>query len=183
MSVVGISSALSALYQLSQNNSSGNIQTEFQQLGQDLLSGNLSQAQTDYSNLAQAFSTTQPSSTVSAAQSFTQLGQDLQSGNLSAAQQDYTQVQQDLQQGSALHGHHHHHHGGGSSQTPATDSSQQTNDAASVFAELGQSLQSGNLSTAQQAYSTLQQDFLQYSLNASNNLATQPGTSALNFTV
>ena len=182
MSVAGISSAISAIYQLGQSSSAGKIQNEFQQLGQDLQTGNLAQAQTDYSNLAQTFSAGQSSGPTSAAQAFSQLGKDLQSGNLTAAQQDFTQVQQDLQQGSALH-HHHHHHGGGSTEnsTSTASTSQPASDAASLFAELGQSLQAGNLSTAQQAYSTLQQDFL-LSANSSGNLATTSSTGAFSLT-
>ncbi|HTR65627.1 MAG TPA: hypothetical protein VMH85_07635 [Terriglobales bacterium] len=181
MSVAGISSVISALYQLGQSNGPKQVPSEFRQLGQDLSSGNLTAAQTDYSTLAQSLSPNQSGGTNSVAQAFNQLGQDLRSGNLGAAQQDFSQVQQDVQQASSLHGHgHHHHRVGGTLQDPTTSSSPQTSDAASLFAELGQSLQSGNLSAAQQAYSTLQQDFLQFSATASTNLATQSNVSGLN---
>jgi hypothetical protein len=60
-------------------------------------------------------------------QGFQQLGQDLQSGN---------------------HGHHHHH--GTESQDSSQSSSQQTA-IQTLFSQLGQSLQTGNLSGAQQA--------------------------------
>jgi len=46
---------------------------------------------------------------------------------------------------------HHHHHGGGGEASAISQEMQQ----------LGQALQSGNLTSAQQAYSTLQQDFQQ----------------------
>src|SRR5271169_6053874 len=99
------------------------IKSEFQQLGQDLLSGNLTQAQSDFATLAQNLpgasqstaASTNPAATASnnpLLQAFAQLGQDLQSGNLQGAQQDFTNLQQDLQQTSSqqVGGHHHHHH-------------------------------------------------------------------------
>src|SRR5208283_4475368 len=85
-----------------------------------------------------------------------QLGQDLQSGNLSAAQTDFTTVQQDVQQigqqQGAGHAHHHHHHSGGPG---SGQSSSQQQTISTLFSQLGQSLQSGNLTAAQQAYSTI----------------------------
>jgi hypothetical protein len=87
-------------------------------------------------------------------QAFSQLGQDLQAGNLSAAQQDFTNIQQDLKsQASQAHGHHRHHHGGGGGD--------QSNPISQLFQQLGQALQSGNSSSAQQIYTTMQQDFAQ----------------------
>jgi hypothetical protein len=70
------------------------IKTEFEQLGQALQSGNLSQAQADFAKLSQNISaatqssdTTTPATNASpAAQAFAQLGQDLQSGNLQGVQ-------------------------------------------------------------------------------------------------
>jgi len=73
---------------------------EFQQLGQDLQSGNLSAAQSDFATLQQSTSTASASSSNPIAQAFNELGQDLQSGNTTAAQQDYTQLQKDLQNAS-----------------------------------------------------------------------------------
>jgi outer membrane protein assembly factor BamD (BamD/ComL family) len=140
---------------------------EFQQLGQDLQSGNLSAAQTDFAALQQAepqsasSSSTQTSSPL--AQAFNQLSQDLKSGNLSAAQQDYSTIQQDLQN-HAGQVHHHHHHGGGGGQSEITQ----------LLQQLGQDLQSGSLSTAQQAYSTLMQDF---PLSGQNSGAASAGQS------
>src|SRR5580704_12929162 len=81
------------------------------------------------------------------------LGQDLSAGNLSAAQEDFATIQQDLQSQSSGGGHHHHSHAQDSS------SSSQQNPLAQLFSELGQALQSGNLSAAQQAYTSLSQDF------------------------
>jgi len=82
-------------------------------------------------------------------QDFAQLGQDLQSGNVSAAQQDYSNIQQDIQNHVAQT--HHHHHGGGGESSAISQ----------LFQQLGQDLQSGDLSSAQKAYATLQQDLQQ----------------------
>jgi len=146
------------------------IQQEFQQLGQDLQSGNLSAAQADFvtlqKNVPQSTATSSSQSNNPIVQAFNQLSQDLQSGNLTAAQQDYSTIQSDMQnQTSQVHHHHHHHHGGG-----------QENSAAQAFSQLGQALQSGNLSAAQQAYSTLQQDFQQFAQG--NGLSTTQSASS-----
>jgi hypothetical protein len=82
---------------------------------------------------------------------FNQLSQDLQSGNLSAAQQDYATIQQNSQDESTRIRHHHHHQCGGDE-----------NAINQSLSQVGQALQAGNLSAAQQAYSTVQQEFLQF---------------------
>lgn len=133
------------------------FQQDFQQLGQDLQSGNLTAAESDFTTLQQlqspsiSASTSQSSNPI--AQAFNQLAQDLKSGNLSAAQQDFSTLQQDIQNGaqSSQGAHHHHHHGGGGG-----------SEITQLFSQLGQDLQSGNLSQAQQAYTSLQQDFEQF---------------------
>lgn len=159
MSLSGISTSSLFSYE-SQNSQTQNkmqqIQKEFQQLGEDLQSGNLSAAQTDFATLQQmapqGATNTSTTTTNPLQQAFQQLGQDLQSGNLSAAQQDYANIQQDFQN-MAQHGHgHHHHHGGSDSEM---------SQISQTFQQLGQALQSGNLSSAQQAYSTLQQEIQQ----------------------
>jgi len=135
------------------------FQQEFQQLGQDLQSGNLSAAQSDFGALQQyapqANSSSQNTSPI--AQAFNQLATDLQAGNTTAAQQDYATIQQDFQsqgtQNQGAHMHHHHHHGGGGSQS---------NSIEQMFQQLGQDLQSGQLSAAQQAYGSLQQELPQF---------------------
>ncbi len=151
------------------------IQSQFQKLGQDLQSGNLTQAQSDFASLSQQLpnggqssatstSASGTSATTSSSnpilQAFQSLGQDLQSGNLSAAQQDFATIQQSAQQaqasGQAHHGHHHHH-GGGETNTNSPVSTLQQD-----FTSLGSDLQSGNLSSAQQAYSSLQSDLQQF---------------------
>jgi hypothetical protein len=138
------------------------FEQEFQQLGQDLQSGNLSAATADFgalSNLAPQSATAGASTSPSNSpigQAFNQLSQDLQSGNLTSAQQDYTSIQTDIQNRVSQErgGGGHHHHGGGSS-TEATSLTQ-------AFQALGTALQSGNLTSAQQAYTTLQQDLPQF---------------------
>ena len=151
MSIAGIASSLFSQLANLQPNQPTKIKTEFQQLAQDLQSGNLSQAQADFATLQQTFPGAQPGSTSPVAQAFSALGKDLQAGNLSAAQQDFSTVQQDVQQAAQAH-HHHHHHGGSSS------ASAQQNSITQLFSTLGQDLQGGNLTGAQQAYAALQQD-------------------------
>src|SRR5208337_2125602 len=143
MSVSGVSSS-SSLSQSMQTwqAKAQKIQSEFQQLGQDLQAGNLTQAQSDFSTLSQNVSgSVQSNSTL--AQAFSALGSALQSGNVSAAQKAYTTLQQDVQQ--AGQGHHHHHHAESGLQTsnPSTEST-----LAQLLSRLGSALTSGNLSAA-----------------------------------
>jgi outer membrane protein assembly factor BamD (BamD/ComL family) len=100
------------------------------------------------------------------AQAFAQLSKDLQSGNLSAAQQDFATIQQDMQANAVQSGGHRHHHRGG------MEGSQ--NGISSLFSQLGQALQSGDLSTAQQVFSSLQQDFQQAGQGTSGAAEVQP---------
>jgi outer membrane protein assembly factor BamD (BamD/ComL family) len=173
------------------------IQQDFQQLGQDLQSGSLSQAQSEFSALQQllpgqqAQSATATSTTTAASgsqstnpisQAVAQLGSDLQSGNLSAAQSDFNTLQQDLQQPGGVSSHRFHHHHGG----PILEDSQGgQNSPATLLGELGQELQSGNLTAAQQTYSNLQQDFQQFiggngSASSSSASASTAANSSLN---
>jgi outer membrane protein assembly factor BamD (BamD/ComL family) len=164
MSLSGISTGdlFSSQYAQSAQTSLQKFQREFQQLGQDLKSGNRSQAQSDFTTLESdnpqvAASSQSTSNPVAAA--FTQLSQDLQSGNISAAQKDYATIQQDFQQQSAgatagQHHHHHHRHSAGSQ-----DSTSSQNPMEQLFSQLGQALQADNLTSAQSAYASLQQDF------------------------
>jgi outer membrane protein assembly factor BamD (BamD/ComL family) len=183
MSVSGISSSS---FMNSAQSVQSQMQQEFQQLGKDLQSGNLSAAQADFVTLQQSRPQTNSTSSTSSSQSnspiaqeFNQLSQDLQSGNLSGAQKDYTQIQQDFQKqassSQAMQGHHHHHGGGesdGGGESGGSGISQ-------LFSQLGQDLQSGNLSSAQQAYTSLQQDFQQFSQgNALNSTPTSSQSSS-----
>jgi hypothetical protein len=178
MSVSGISS--SSLYNYSSQTLENNmkqIQQQFQQLGQDLQAGNLSAAQSDFAALEQlmpqnsSISSAQSNNPI--AQAFNQLSQDLQAGNLSAAQQDYSTIQQDFQNQSAQMHAHHHHRGGESSGTSEINQ---------LLDQLGQALQSGNLSTAQQLFSSLQQGLQQFSQNnglSSSQPSSQPNSTSI----
>jgi soluble cytochrome b562 len=147
---------------------------EFKQLGQDMQSGNLSAAQTDFTTLQQLVpqnnsgSTPTSATTGTFAKDFQQLAQDLQSGNLSAAQQDYTKVQQDVKIHVSELRHHHRLSGGDGGSSPAQQ----------LFQQLGQDLQSGNLSAAQQVYASLQQDFQSMTQNSGNSISTQSQSSS-----
>src|SRR5271166_5412561 len=155
MSVSGILS--SAVFGIGANlfqNRMQKVQSEFQQLGQDLQSGNLSAAQADFATLQQlqpgTSSTSSTQSTSTLTQDFNQLATDLKAGNTTAAQQDYAKIQQDFQsQGTQNHHHHHHHHQGSGTEG--------SSEISQLFSQLGQALQSGSLSAAQQAYASLQQ--------------------------
>jgi uncharacterized membrane protein YccC len=177
MSLAGILS--SSLFQFNSQGTQDRMQQfrqDFQKLGQDLQTGNLTGAQADFAALQkdgpQSSSSTQNSNPI--AQTFQQLSTDLQSGNLTAAQQDYSNLQQDFQNQASSHMQrsHHHHHSGGSS-----DASSQMSQ---ILAQLGQDLQSGDLTTAQQAYTTLQQDLQQYAL--ANGALSGPSNSTVSAT-
>ena len=85
MSVAGIaSSSLSQLTQVQRNYQQ--VKGEFKQLAQDLQTGNLTQAQTDFLTLSQSVAS-QYSSNSPAAKALNTVGQAIQSGNVSAAQQ------------------------------------------------------------------------------------------------
>ena len=150
------------------------IQQDFEQLGKDLQSGNLSAAQADFVTLEQLMpqngSTPAAESNSPIAQAFNQLSEDLQSGNLTAAQQAYANIQQDFQNRTAPgegHFHHHHHHGGGGA-----------NSFSQLLSQLGQALGSGNLSQAQQVFATLQQDFEQWGQSDGHSQPTQSSSTA-----
>jgi outer membrane protein assembly factor BamD (BamD/ComL family) len=127
-----------------------------EKVGSDEAPGNLPAARqsiaTALSPNPQNSSTTSTASTNPITQAFNQLSVDLQSGNLSAAQQDYSTIRRDFQtqdQTAQTQGHvHHHHHGGGGN----------SSEVSQLFDQLGQELQSGSLSTAQQTYSSLLTD-------------------------
>jgi outer membrane protein assembly factor BamD (BamD/ComL family) len=187
MSVTGISSSGFSDYG-AQSVQKDQVAQEFQQLGQDLQAGNLSAAQSDFATLQQlvsqagsAASSASSSSSSSQsgnplAQAFSQLATDLKSGNLTAAQQDFAQIQKDFQNLAAQNqpsgdngaGLPYHHHRGGSNST------------SQLFQQLGQSLQSGNLTSAQSAFATLQQDLQQFSAASANaDTSSQAGTTGV----
>lgn len=175
MSVSSISSTSSSLTEGLANWASmmKKVQSEFQQLGQDLQSGNTTQAESDYTTLSQTLSdfssdttstattsadstTSTDSSTSSLTDAFNALGQDLQSGDLSAAQSDFTTLQSDLQQTTSQ---------AAPPPPPPTSSetstSTSTNSILKELSALGDALSSSDLTSAQTAYTSLQQDILQ----------------------
>ena len=81
---------------------------------------------------------------------FQQLGQDLQVGNLSAAQQDFTAIQNNLHGQPPI------------AQFHADVKTNNETGTGQLFTQLAQALHSGNLSTAQQLYSALQQNLEHY---------------------
>jgi hypothetical protein len=151
-------------------NHSHKFKQDFEQLGEDLQSGNVTRGQTDLTALQSDIPSLQSSSSSPnvTSQTFNQLSQDLQSGNLSAAQSDYAALQQNLQLGAA-HGHHIHAHG-----SAATSALTQTQEALN---QLGQALQSGNLNAAQQAYTAFQADTAAFAPFGSS--ASSGGSSAI----
>jgi hypothetical protein len=134
------------------------LHQEFMQLGQDLQSGNLTAAQSDFAALEQnnplmsaassSSSAASAPNTTSIGQAFNRLQQDLQTGSLSAAKQDYAALQQALQSGRPSSTHHHQNQSSGSA----------VNSLEQLLGQLGQALQGGNVSAALQAYSALAQD-------------------------
>lgn len=150
------------------------FRTEFEQLGQDLQSGNLTAAQSDFVALQQLGPQSNSTSSVQSAnpiaQDFKQLGQDLQAGNTTAAQQDFTKIQQDLHSQATQVQHHHRPHRGGEG----------GNEISQLLNDLGQALQAGDLSNAQQAYSTLLQDFQNFAHSgAVSQASSQSGSNGI----
>lgn len=167
MSVASIASSTLLHYsgQTAQSNRQ-KFQQSMQQLGQDLQSGNMSAAQSDFATLQQMApqigSTTSSQSNNSLAQEFNQLGTDLQSGNTTAAQQDFQQIQDQVSATASGAVHHHHHHGGGD----------ESNGLSQMLQQLGQELQAGNLSGAQQAYTALQQQLQSWDQSGTTSSST-----------
>jgi len=114
MSVAAILGSVlqSALAATNQPSKFKQFQQEFQQLGKDLQSGNLNQAQSDLEMLEHnspflragtaAITSSATAASVGAgnnpiAQAFNQLERDLKAGNVAAAQQDFSTIQQTFQ--------------------------------------------------------------------------------------
>lgn len=177
MSVSGISTSLYNTQSL--QSTLQQFQKTFRQLGKDLQSGNLSAAQSDFASLQQLQPQTNSTSSSPGnnpiAQAFSQLSTDLQSGNLSAAQQDYTTIQQAMQaqatKSEATHGHHHH---GG-------DNSNATSQIGQLLDQLGSALQSGDITTAQSTFATLQQAF-QRSAQSNGEASAPSGSNNISVT-
>ncbi|HEY6337065.1 MAG TPA: hypothetical protein VIW68_01090 [Candidatus Sulfotelmatobacter sp.] len=132
------------------------LRQQFQQLGQDLQSGSLSAAQSDFATLQQEASLTAASPTTLGkdpiTQALNQLRTQLQSGDL-AGPQPRPVANVPIAQPSPAPGTHHHGHHHPSTQGPADPAEPE----AEGFDQLGQALQSNNLSAAQQAYNSVLQ--------------------------
>lgn len=137
-------------------------QADLKQLGNDLKNGNLGGAQQDYQSLTTLgedgpFANSQPFSSSSWAQDFATIGQDLESGDVADAQAAFTALisNQNTSEAKAV------------SQTNTITVT--TNNPSSIYeqlqayrqqrqadvAQLGQDLQAGNLTAAQQDFNTL----------------------------
>jgi hypothetical protein len=149
------------------------VKSEFQQLGKDIQAGNLSQAQSDFSTLSKNLpGSVQGNSSLP--QTFSALGSALKSGNVSTAQQEYATLQQAIQQaGQGQQLQHPHHHDMGYSSQSSSSSSE--NKVSQLFSSIGASLQAGNLSAAQTAYSTLSQDLAGLGWGASGSSGAAAG--------
>jgi len=130
-------------------------QSDLQQLGQDLTSGNLANAQQDYAalqSLGQSgpFTSGDVFASTGREQDFTAVGQALQSGNLSAAQQAFSQLESTFQSQSS---------GSTSGTSPANSIYDQLQtyrqDRQADLQQLSKDLAAGNLTAAQQDYQTL----------------------------
>jgi hypothetical protein len=204
MSITGVSSSnLFSADPQSGPSAAQKLKQEFQQLGTDLQAGNLSAAQADFATLqkngpqnnaqsntengSQNGSTASAQGSSSVATALQKLSTDLQAGSLSAAQADFSTLQQDVQgqtsQGGGRHGHHRHHGGGSensdSTSTSSSSGSDSANPIGQLFAQLGQALQSGNLTAAQTAYSTLQKDFENFTQQGNGSASTTAGTTGV----
>ena len=173
----GSISAVTSPYQTVQTIGQSNVKQQraqdYQALADDLQSGNLSGAQNAFSSLQQLLSDFTPataslnqssdattssgtsSDTSPITTNLTALGQALQAGDLSGAQSDFQKLTQDLQSMGAGH-HHHHHHKTSAGADDANSTS--TNPINTDLTSLGQALQSGDLTVAQNSFSQLQQD-------------------------
>ena len=169
MSVSGISSTSFPNYSSQNVQRFSQFRQEFQQLGQDLQAGDLPAAQQDFAALQQLGSQNRSGTarTNSIVNDFNQLSQDLQAGDITAAQKDFAQVQQDFQNLASQGHHRHHHHGGNGGVNPITQ----------LFNQLGQALQAGSLSDAQNAYAALQQDFGQLAQPGGQSTTNQPSST------
>lgn len=166
------------------------IKLNFQQIGQDLQSGNLSQAQSDFAALQQflpsnqtaASTSSQPGTFASSplGKAVSQLVNGFNSVVLNASPTEPSATQQGTAQIAAPQGtgnpHAHRHHG-----TALLDSAQasaEQNALSTLFSQLGQAIQGGNLSTAQSAYASLQQEFQTLGLGSPSAASVPAATSA-----
>jgi hypothetical protein len=146
MSIAGIASTAFAQLANVQHNYQ-KVQSEFKQLGQDLQAGNLTQAQTDFVSLSQSLATNQQTGAVTSAGT---------SPTTPPTSVGPNAVNQPGQANSAAASHHRIHF-------------------RQALSQLGQALQAGNLSVAQQAFATMEQIWQQFGSSA---VASTPATQS-----
>jgi hypothetical protein len=141
LSISSLNQYLSSPY--AQNNSS--TQSDLQNLGQALQSGNLTAAQSAFATLQKAYqsqtsqSTSSSGTTSPVSSDLTTLANALNTGNLTSAQAAFTQLQKDQQTQSG--GHHHHHGGmGGAVQSLISQLSNSSSSSSSGTSTTGQTL-------------------------------------------
>lgn len=150
MSISAILNSYLSQYRL--GGASNPYQKQIQQLSQDLASGSLPAAQSDFATLQKALSqpaTIPASASDPVAQAF---ATDLKSGDVAAAQKDFSTIQQDLQNKGGPSTKHFHHYRPLS--TGSEDSSIQ-NPLLQDLNQFGLKAASGDLAGAKQAYGAL----------------------------
>ena len=151
------------------------IRSDFKALQSDLQAGNIASAQVDFDTLLkdapQLKSQLQSSATTTQPNALSALSTSLQAGDISGAQTAFAALgqtpdgtQSALGSTGQMHRHHHHHHQhqsstaasllDGAEGNPAADQQTIQND----FQALASALQSGNITSAQQAFAQLQTD-------------------------
>lgn len=187
---------LSDLSQQHRQNPFQEIKQDFSQLASALQSGNLTDAQSAYSNIQQLLGGNQNSSNSNTGSSgsnpiqndFAALGQALQSGNLTQAQSAFSQLQTDVQSAQQSR-----FNGAGPTAPQAQDqyvpTTSQTTTPPTLtpaeqvqqdYTQLASALQSGNLTDAQTAFTALQQALQTQTGSTTTAGATSSTTSTTN---
>jgi hypothetical protein len=149
MNPVGVINSLTTHNSLALNSKQGQqkltLEQDMMQLGQDVQSGNLSAARTDFAVVQQTAGYSHAMTNGNFAQAANQVSSDLQTGNVSGLKKDFSTLRTSL-----------HSIGSGSSQESISQ----------IWSELGNAIQGGSLSTAAQAYASLGQELQQYTSGA-----------------
>jgi outer membrane protein assembly factor BamD (BamD/ComL family) len=191
MSISGLSSTLiTDLAPQQRQNPFQQIKQDFEQLASALQSGDLSGAQSDYSNIQQILQANPGASSSSTSSTgsntlqtdFAALGQALQSGNLNTAQNAFDNLQSDFQASRTTAGTG----AGAPAQAPTEQQDQYVStgqnpiqQALEDYTQLGSDLQSGNLTAAQSDYSALNQLVQAYQGPSSSDAAIQTDFATL----
>jgi hypothetical protein len=156
------------------------IRSDFKSLQNDLQSGNLANAQTDFATLLndapqlnnqlQSGAAATGAATTSQSSALNALSTSLQAGDLTGAQSALTSLGQSFGGGQSVfnssgqvHHHHRHHHHHDNDQDSSPSGLASGNQAIqSDFQALSSALQSGNIASAQQALAQLQKDDPQF---------------------